>query len=322
MMILTGGAGFIGSVFLNVLNAEGITDILVVDKLRLAHKWKNLNNKFFADFLDKDRFLEALEGNRLGNVKTVIHLGACSSTTEKDADYIMENNFVYSRRIAAHCAARNIKLIYASSAATYGDGSAGYGDGEENISALKPLNMYGYSKHLFDLWVLRHGLHKKFTGFKYFNVFGPNEYHKGEMRSVVCKAFDQIGKTGSLKLFRSHRKDFPDGGQMRDFVYVKDAVKVMLFFLKNPERSGIFNLGTGKARSFRDLALAVFKAMKKKTAVRYIPMPPEVRDQYQYYTQADLTRLRQAGYQEKFQPLEEAVGDYVKNHLTRKDPYL
>jgi ADP-L-glycero-D-manno-heptose 6-epimerase len=319
VIILTGGAGFIGSAFLWKLNSEGISDIVLVDKLRRADKWKNLNKKSFEDYIDKEKFLDLLEQGALPKAECIVHMGACSSTTERDADYIMENNFVYSRRIAQWCAKNGVKLLYASSAATYGDGDEGYSDRDEDTLRLRPLNMYGYSKHLFDLWVLKKGLQTRFTGFKYFNVFGPNEYHKADMMSVVCKAYSQIRTTGSLKLFQSHKKGIKDGGQKRDFVYVKDALNVMFYFLKNREISGLFNLGTGKARSFRDLGEAVYKAMKKKTGIQYIPMPKNIRDRYQYFTQADLAKLRQAGYREEFTPLEEAVKDYVQKYLMIND---
>ncbi|MDD5067597.1 MAG: ADP-glyceromanno-heptose 6-epimerase [bacterium] len=322
MLILTGGAGFIGSAFLWKLNTEKITDIIIVDKLRCRDKWKNLNKKTFSDYIDKDRFLDLLEAGKLPKPDTIVHMGACSSTTETNADYIMENNFIYSRRIAEWCLKNDVKLIYASSAATYGDGSQGYSDADADTGKLLPMNMYGYSKHLFDLWILKNSLQNKLTGFKYFNVFGPNEYHKDDMRSVVCKAYQQIRKKGFLQLFRSHKTGIRHGEQKRDFVYIKDVLKVMYYFYEHRERSGIFNLGTGQARSFNDLAKAVFKAMKKKTDIRYIPMPENIRDRYQYFTQADLKKLRLAGYQKDFDPLDESIRDYVQNHLSRQDPYL
>ncbi len=322
MIILTGGAGFIGSAFLYTLNKEGINDVIIVDKLRCKDKWKNLNKKSFSDYIDKEKFLELLENNKFANIDTVFHIGACSSTTEKDADYVMENNYVYSRRIAEWCLKNNVKLIYASSAATYGDGALGYSDEDEKTKKLIPMNIYGYSKHLFDLWVIKNNLQDRFTGFKYFNVFGPNEYHKEDMRSVVCKAYEQIKKKGSLKLFKSYKKEYSHGEQKRDFVYIKDVIKVMFYFYQNKEKSGIFNLGTGQARSFNDLAKAVFHAMKKKVSIRYTPMPASIRDRYQYFTQADLRKLRNVGYVEKFSSLEEAIADYVIHYLSHDDSYL
>jgi ADP-L-glycero-D-manno-heptose 6-epimerase len=254
-------------------------------------------------------------------VDAVFHLGACSSTTETDVSFLMENNFEYTKQLAQWTADENIRFIYASSAATYGDGSEGFSDDQDGIETLKPLNPYGYSKQLFDLWAKRNGLLDKIVGLKYFNVFGPNEYHKADMRSFVLKAFEQINTTGKVRLFKSHRPDYNDGEQKRDFLYVKDAVDMTLFFYDNPETSGIYNLGAGISRSWNDLAKAVFVAMGKSPNIEYIDMPETIRNQYQYYTEADITKLRTAGYKKPITQLEDAVKDYVRNYL-QKSAYL
>lgn len=252
----------------------------------------------------------------------VLHLGACSCTTESDADYLYRNNYLYTKHLAEYCLQHGIRFIYASSGATYGKGEFGFSDDEETTRKLRPLNMYGYSKHLFDLLALEKGYFEKIVGLKFFNVYGPNEFHKGDMRSVVTKAFEQISATGKLKLFRSYRSDYPDGGQMRDFIYVKDVVKVIIFFLENPRINGLFNLGSGEARTWNSLAEAVFSAMGKKTNIEYIDMPPSLEKNYQYYTEAKMDKLRQAGYREKFYSLEEGVHDYIRNYLMQDYPYL
>jgi ADP-L-glycero-D-manno-heptose 6-epimerase len=249
-------------------------------------------------------------------------MGACSSTTERDADYLMENNFRYSCALARWAVAKKIPFLYASSGATYGDGSLGFADDDKTTKLLQPINMYGYSKQLFDLWVMRNKLLDKVVGIKFFNVFGPNEYHKGEMQSVVRKSFYQIRDTGKVRLFKSHRSGFGHGEQIRDFVYVKDCVEVMWWFLKNPKARGIFNLGTGKARTWNDLVKAVFKASGVKPRIEYIDMPVEIREQYQYVTEAKMNKLQKAGCPIRCRSLEDAVSDYVKEHLQQKDPYL
>jgi ADP-L-glycero-D-manno-heptose 6-epimerase len=322
MIIVTGGAGFIGSALIAALNKRGINDILVVDRLGSDQRWKNLVNLSFADYIDKEEFLEMVAEDVLPfSVDAVFHLGACSSTTETDVSFLMDNNFEYTKQLAQWSADENIRLIYASSAATYGDGSQGFRDNEEKLEMLRPLNPYGYSKQLFDLWAKRNGLLTKIVGLKYFNVFGPNEYHKAEMRSFVLKAFEQINATGKVRLFKSHRPDYKDGEQKRDFLYIKDAVDMTLFFFDNPKTAGIYNLGAGVARSWNDLAKAVFAAMGKKPNIEYIDMPDSVRNQYQYFTEADITKLRSAGYKKQITPLEESVKDYVSYYLTQ-DAYL
>jgi len=322
MLIITGGAGFIGSAIIAALNKRGITDILVVDQLGCDQRWKNLRNLSFADYVEKDDFLEMVIENKLcPPIQAVFHLGASTSTTEINASWLIKNNYEYTKLLAQWATGSNIRFIYASSAATYGDGSAGFSDDETKIEQLQPLNMYGYSKHLFDLWAKRAGLLKKIVGLKYFNVFGPNEYHKADMRSFVLKAFEQINATGKVRLFKSHRPDYKDGEQKRDFLYVKDAVDMTLFFLDYPKNAGLFNIGSGTARSWNDLAKAVFAAMGKEPNIEYIDMPESIRNQYQYFTQADITKLRTAGYDKPLTALEPAVNDYVQNYL-KKEAYL
>ncbi len=322
MFIVTGGAGFIGSALIAALNKRKITDILVVDDLAASHKWKNLRSLSFADYVEKDDFLEMVIENRLtGDIEAVFHLGAATSTTETDASYLIKNNYEYSKLLAQWATSVGIRFIYASSAATYGDGSAGFSDDEGKIEDLRPLNIYGYSKQLFDLWAKRAGLLKNIVGLKYFNVFGPNEYHKQEMRSFVIKAFEQINVTGKVRLFKSHRPEYKDGEQLRDFIYVKDAVDMTLFFLDNPKAGGLFNIGTGKARTWNDLVSSVFDAMGKKLNIEYIDMPDSIRNQYQYFTQADINKLRNAGYENQTTSLEDAIKDYVQNYL-QKEEYL
>lgn len=323
MIVVTGGAGFIGSAFVWKLNKEGVSDILIVDELGTTDKWKNLVNLRFDDYLPKDSFLEMIMAENLPfDVGAIVHMGACSSTTERDADYLMKNNYLYSRALAVWAVRHGKRFIYASSAATYGDGAFGFSDDNAVSERLKPINMYGYSKQIFDLGVLKNGLDQKTVGVKFFNVFGPNEYHKDDMRSVVHKAWGQVRETGKVKLFKSHRPDYTDGGQLRDFVYVKDCVDALWWFLNNPQVNGIFNLGTGKARSWKDLATAVFNALGRKPVIEYIDMPASIRGQYQYFTEARMEKLRNAGYAANARSLEEAVNDYVVNYLEKPDPYL
>ncbi len=318
MIILTGGAGFIGSAVLRLLNDNGIDHVLVVDNLGSSDKWKNLSGKRFADYLHKDEFIGRLEhASNFDKTDAVIHFGACSSTMEQDADYLMRNNYRYSQTLAQWALARNIRFIYASSAATYGDGSLGFSDNDDTTVKLRPMNKYGYSKQLFDLWVLQERLRDRVAGLKFFNVFGPNEYHKGEMRSVVNKAFIQIKETGRLRLFRSYKPEYRDGEQVRDFVYVKDCAEVTGWLLKHPDVCGIFNLGSGTARSWNDLARAVFSAMGKPTNIEYIDIPDNIRDAYQYHTRADMGKLRSAGCPVEFRPLEDAIRDYVEEYLMK-----
>jgi len=322
MIVVTGGAGFIGSALVWQLNTVGIEDIVIVDELGDTDKWKNIAKRRFADYLHKDAFLARVrEGKVPFPVRAIVHMGACSATTERDADFLMENNYRYSRILAEWAVAQGIRFVYASSAATYGDGARGFSDDDAVTRTLLPINAYGYSKQVFDLWVLRQGWEGKVAGVKFFNVFGPQEYHKGDMRSVVHKAYQQIRDTGSVRLFKSYREPYPDGGQLRDFVYVKDVVRVLQWFLDHPEANGIFNLGTGKARTWNDLVNAVFAAMERPAQIDYIEMPEAIRGQYQYLTQAQMSKLRAAGCRMKFRSLEEAVADYVRGHLVQ-DAYL
>lgn len=319
MMIVTGGAGFIGSAVIAALNSRGITDILVVDEYG-KDKCKNLANLFFADYTEKNDFLKTVVEKKISlGIEAVFHMGACSSTTETNTSFLYKNNYEYTKLLAQWAVASNIRFIYASSAATYGDGSAGFSDDEEKIESLRPMNMYGYSKQLFDLWARKAGLLEKIVGLKYFNVFGPNEYHKGDMRSFVLKAFEQIRATGKVRLFKSYLPEYKDGEQMRDFVYIKDAVDMTLFFLDNPQTGGLFNIGTAKARTWNDLVKAVFAAMSKEANIEYIEMPDSIRNQYQYFTEADITKLRNAGYDKDTTLLEDAIKDYVQSYLSKHE---
>lgn len=314
--IVTGAAGLIGSALIWKLNQMGIDDILAVDHLGTSEKWKNLRALAYADYMEKDVFMDRLLANELpDDTEVILHMGACSSTTEKDATYLVGNNFNYTRCLAAYAVEKNIRFLYASSAATYGGGEHGYVDDENSIEELRPLNMYGYSKQMFDLWAKRQGLLSRITGVKYTNVFGPNELHKGEMRSVVCRAYEQIRDTGKVKLFKSYRPEYADGEQKRDFIYVKDAVEMVMFLLKN-NCHGIYNIGSGRAETWNSLAGAVFKAMNKPVNIEYIDMPDFLRGKYQYYTCADISKLRNAGYTAEVTPLEDTVADYICNYTS------
>lgn len=317
MIIVTGGAGFIGSNLVSALNKLGEDRILVVDRLGLSEKWRNLNGLDFLDYEHKDKFLIKLEQGMFDHgVWAVFHMGACSSTAEQDADYLMENNYEFSRRLATRYAARKgVRFVYASSAATYGDGSCGYSDDHKRMARLRPLNKYGYSKQAFDLWASKTQFLDNAVGLKYFNVFGPNEYHKGDMRSVALRAYLQAKHTGTVKLFRSYRPDYEDGAQCRDFIYVKDAVNITLYFLERPEVNGIFNAGTGTARSFNDLAVAVFSATGMVQHIEYIDMPTGLEKRYQYHTCAETGKLRTGGFPGQCSSLEDSVRDYVVNYL-------
>ncbi len=323
MIIVTGGAGFIGSAFVWKLNQEGIDDIIIVDRLGTSDKWKNLVNLRFVNYIHKDDFREMIYNDTVRfDIDAIIHMGACSSTTERNADYLWENNNVYTGLLAEWAIERGIRFIYASSAATYGDGSQGFSDDHDKIDKLKPINMYGYSKQVFDLRALRHGWENKMAGIKFFNVFGPNEYHKGDMASVIFKSFHQIRQTGKVNLFKSYLPQYVDGGQMRDFVYIKDCIDAMWWLFKNEDANGIFNLGTGKARTWNDLISAVFAAMDIKPNIEYIEMPESLRNQYQYFTQAEMRKLRDYGCPIEFSSLEHSVHDYVCNYLQKTDPHL
>ena len=313
MIVVTGGAGFIGSCLVAELNTRGRQDIIVVDDYQgdADHKKKNLAGKRYQRYYDKSEYLKLLKRDSFDfDVECILHMGACSSTILQDADYFEKNNFQYSCSVAQWALKNNARLIYASSAATYGDGALGYGDEESLIPKLVPLNLYGASKQKFDRWVLDNGYQTQMTGLKFFNVFGPNEYHKGDMRSVVAKAYERVVSQGQISLFKSYNPRYKDGEQMRDFIYVKDAVDVVMFLIENPAINGIFNLGTGQARTWNQLALALFAAVGQKPHIEYIEMPEILRERYQYFTQAQMAKLRQAGYTKAFTPLEDAIKDY------------
>jgi ADP-L-glycero-D-manno-heptose 6-epimerase len=319
-ILVTGGAGLIGSALIHALNQQGKEDILVTDLLGEDLKWKNLAPLRFHDYMQADAFLDLLEckAEALDSIRTIYHLGACSATTERDAGYLMENNFGYTKILAEWALVRGIRFVYASSAATYGDGTLGMDDGTDHLDTLRPLNAYGYSKHLFDLHAKRNGWLEQeggIVGIKYFNVFGPNEWHKGEMRSLVAKAYEQISKTGKVSLFRSHRPDYRDGEQMRDFVYVKDAVAMTIHLAETPSAHGLFNIGTGTPRTWIDLTTALFAALDLKPQIEFIDMPEHIRNQYQYHTCADVSRLQATGWNSPTTSLEESVRDYVRHYL-------
>lgn len=318
MIVVTGGAGFIGSAIVWRLNTLGNDNIILVDELGTTDKWKNLVGLKFQEFIHKDDFISAVINDDFDfPLQAIIHMGANSSTTEKDADHLMSNNYLYTQELAKYCLTKNIRFIYASSAATYGDGSLGFVDDESKLETLRPLNMYGYSKQLFDLWAKKNKVLDKIAGLKFFNVYGPNEYHKGDMRSVVHKAFEQVRDIGKVKLFKSLHPNYKDGEQMRDFVYVKDAVDMTLYFLEHPEKNGIFNVGAGNARTWNDLVTALFNAVGKAVNIEYIDLPENLREKYQYFTEANLSKIRSAGYSESTITLEDGVSDYVKNYLLK-----
>lgn len=316
--IVTGGAGFIGSNVVRALNDRGEDNILIVDRLGQCEKWKNLVGLRYEDYCDKDEFFRHIEGEGLRKMKGVYHLGACSATTESDADYLASNNYQYTRALCERCLAEGMRFVYASSAATYGDGSLGYSDADADTPKYKPLNMYGYSKHMFDFWALRSGALKSIAGLKYFNVYGPGEAHKDAMRSMVHKAFEQISETGKVQLFKSQRPEYRDGEQVRDFVYVKDAVDMTLWLGEHPEVNGLFNCGTGTSRTWKDLASAVFAAMGHEPRIEFVEMPAHLRDKYQYYTCSMMEKVRAAGYSAEFHALEAGVRDYVRNYLMKE----
>ena len=321
MRVLTGGAGFIGSCILKKLNDCGVSDVIVVDNLASTEKWKNLVGKKFEMYLQKQEFLMLMSQGKIDKIDAIIHVGACSSTTEKNADYLMANNLNYTKALAAWCLKNGKKMWYASSAATYGDGSLGYSDDDSLTPKLRPLNMYGYSKQLFDEWLIKNKCQDKLTGFRFFNVFGPNEYHKDSMRSMILKAFPRARDEKKISLFASDRPDYKDGEQKRDFVYVKDVVEVIMYFYKHPEVGGIYNIGTGKAQSWNEVARAMFKALKCEGEIEYVEMPEILKGKYQYFTEADLKKLRKAGCKHEFMTLEQSVADYVQNYLL-KEAYL
>ncbi|MEM4270749.1 MAG: ADP-glyceromanno-heptose 6-epimerase [Candidatus Pacearchaeota archaeon] len=319
--LITGGAGLIGSNLVMELNQSGETEIYIVDHLGTSEKWKNLRNLDFADYFEKDVFYKTLKEtpDSLPKFTHIVHLGACSSTTEKDADYLMSNNFKFSKKLYDWCYNNNCRLIYASSAAVYGDGYLKYDDSKTN--EYKPLNMYGYTKKLFDQYVINCIENKKIlkqcVGLRFFNVYGPNEYHKSSMASVIFQSFNQIMKDKKVKLFKSYKEGVGHGEQKRDFVYIKDVVNVVTFMVKNKKINGIFNIGTSIARSYNDLAKNVFKSLNISPNIEYVDMPEELRKKYQYFSRADIKKLRKVGYKKKFFSLEKGIHDYVTNYLVR-----
>jgi ADP-L-glycero-D-manno-heptose 6-epimerase len=325
MLLVTGGAGFIGANVVAALNESGRADVAVCDLLGHDGKWRNLAKRQLADILPPSELLAWLNGRRLD---AIIHLGAISETTATDGDLVIETNFRLSLRLLDWCTAHKIPFIYASSAATYGDGAQGFVD-DPSLPALKtlrPMNLYGWSKHLFDMVVAermakREKLPPQCVGLKFFNVFGPNEYHKGSMMSVLARRFDDVKSGRKVQLFKSHHKGIADGDQRRDFIYVDDVVRVMMWLLATPSVGGLFNVGTGKARSFKDLILAAYAALGAEPNIEYIDMPVSIRDSYQYFTQSDGDRLRRAGYNGGFTALEDAVSSYVKGFLDRPDRF-
>lgn len=329
MIVITGGAGFIGSNLVAALEAQGEENLVVCDVLGTSDKWRNLAKRGLRDFVHPDVLFDYLETHKK-EVTAIFHMGAISSTTEKDADLIMKNNFTLTRDLWRWCGANKVRFIYASSAATYGDGQQGFKDDDtiDFLGALRPLNPYGWSKHLFDRSVadIIHRTRAEATppqwaGLKFFNVYGPNEYHKGDQMSVICKLYPQVKAGAAARLFKSYHPSYGDGGQLRDFVYVDDCVSVMLWLYQNPKVSGLFNVGTGKARSFKDLALATFAAAGMEPKINYTDMPEELKGKYQYYTQADMTKLREAGYTSPFTELEEGVRQYVQHFMAQSDQY-
>lgn len=312
-IIVTGGAGFIGSCVVRTLNDLGESDIIVVDNISTSDKWLNMRNKKYREYINKKEFLQKLD--TYDNVECIFHMGACSATTEKDFDYLYRNNFEYTKALWNYCVEKQIKFIYASSAATYGDGANGFDD-REDINRLLPLNGYGYSKQLFDIWVQKQkDFPLQYVGLKFFNVYGPNEYFKGSMASMIYHGYNQIKEGGRIRLFKSGNPNYKDGGQLRDFVYVKDVCDVILHFYENSKYSGLYNVGTGKAQSFQELAEATFKALDLEPNIEFIDMPEKLQEKYQYYTEANIENLRSTGYKKEFCDLDKGAYDYVRNYL-------
>jgi ADP-L-glycero-D-manno-heptose 6-epimerase len=316
-IVVTGAAGFIGCNVVAELNRRGEYEIVIVDELGKDEKWKNLVGLRYEDIVSPEEFLGLIEDGAFADARSVIHLGACSSTTEADADYLLRNNYQYTRVLVNWCESNEIRLVYASSAATYGDGTLGYNDADAVTPTLHPLNMYGYSKQMVDLWALKHGLFKTIVGLKYFNVYGPHEEHKGEMRSMVTKSIEQIRERGAVQLFKSYNPQYKDGEQLRDFVWVGDAVDVTLQFAMQDYGApgGLFNCGSGEARTWLDLAAAVFNALGVEEKIEFIEMPKELQGKYQYFTQAEMAKLRAAGYEKAFTSLEDGVRQTVEGKV-------
>ena len=319
-VLVTGGAGFIGSALVWELNKRGCDRIVIADFLETGEKWRNLAPLAFEDYLEADDLLARLGSKSLGRFDVVLHMGACSSTTERNAAYLARNNYQFTRDLAACALSSNARFVYASSAATYGDGTAEMRDDSSlpYLHTLRPLNMYGYSKQMFDLYAAQRGILDKIVGVKFFNIFGPNEDHKGDMRSLVSKAYAQIAETGDIRLFKSYRPEYADGEQKRDFLYVKDAIAMTLHLAASEDTNGLFNVGSGEPNTWLDLAKAIFSALEKPANIRFVDMPEELRKKYQYFTQADITKVRQSGYSKPVTPLGDAVADYVRNYLVRE----
>jgi len=321
MIIITGGAGFIGSVLSQHVSRQGVKDLFVVDKLNKPCKKKNMSGMSIKEFIDRDVFLERLESGSFGKVDVVIHMGACTDTTEANMDYLLKQNYEYSKRLCSWCLNNGTRFIYASSASVYGDGKNSFSDGDELTSRLKPLNKYGLSKLMFDQWLIENNYVNSVAGLRFFNVFGPNEYHKGNMSSIIYRSFPAAKKDSVVRLFKSYMKGIKDGDQRRDFIYVKDVVKVVDLFMQNKNINGIFNVGTGKARSFNELGAALLTSLNKKVRIEYFDMPDEIKPNYQYFTEADMTKLRSVGYKHEFTSLENAITDYVQNYLIKPNQY-
>lgn len=314
-VLVTGGAGFIGSALVWGLNRRGCERLVLADRLRSADKWRHLGPLRFQDYLEADELLPRLLNGSLGKFDVVLHMGACSSTTERDAAYLIKNNFEFTKFLCHWALETGARFLYASSAATYGDGSGGMSDTDPDLDRLRPLNAYGFSKQLFDRYAWRAGVLDRIVGLKYFNVFGPNEDHKGDMRSVVNKATAQAQAEGTIRLFKSYRREYQDGEQQRDFLYVKDAVAMTLYLADHPTAAGLFNIGSGEAHTWKQLALSVFRALGKEPKIEFIDMPEDLRARYQYYTKADIGKLRATGYDRPMIPLDLSVRDYVSNYL-------
>ncbi|OJX09857.1 MAG: ADP-glyceromanno-heptose 6-epimerase [Caedibacter sp. 37-49] len=327
MLVITGGAGFIGSNLLARLEQEIQEPLIAIDTLGKDEKWKNLRQRNLADLILPTETFTFLNSH-ISKIKAIFHLGAISTTTETDADLVIANNLTFSSRLLEWCTEHQKQFIYASSAATYGDGSQGFNDGQSvgELKKLLPLNVYGWSKHAFDLRIAslkeaKKPLPPQYIGLKFFNVYGPNEYHKGGQQSVVSHIFESLKTSSSARLFKSYNPDYQDGCQLRDFIWVDDCIDIMVWLYQNPHFSGLFNIGTGKARSFLDLAHAVFNALNRPSKIKFIEMPESLREKYQYYTQAQMTSLQKIGYQKPFTSLEEGAKKYVQNYLTQLNPY-
>jgi ADP-L-glycero-D-manno-heptose 6-epimerase len=317
MIVVTGGAGFIGSAVATELNRRGVKDLVIVDILDHPEKQKNLDSLTYRKYFDRDDFLENIKTRKLNEVTTIFHMGACSSTTETDEVYLQKNNVDYTKELALFALEKDARFIYASSAATYGNGDNGYQDDETQLKILSPLNPYGQSKQSFDLWAQERRILSEICGLKYFNVYGPNEYHKEDMRSMVLKGHHQAMETGKIRLFKSYKTDYKDGCQVRDFLYIKDAVNMTLFFYDNPKIGGVFNVGSGLTGSWNDLATNIFNAQGIKPDIEYIDMPSSIRDQYQYHTCADIRKIREAGFNLPITSLENGIADYIRNYLSQ-----